>query len=114
MASQETPTPEAKGHRVRDRLLDGLEWVRQEATKLMRIGRLKYDTTALQRERASVFQELGKRTCELIKRDQLNAEELKILVERIDSLSQRIDESRAAIEELARTRNEAKVATKQD
>ena len=114
MTPQENTTPDAKMNRIRDRLLEFLEWVRLETAKFFRVGRMKYDTTALQRERAAVYQDLGKRSCELVKQDRLNAEDLKILVERIDALTLRIEEQRASIEELMRSRNDTKVATKQD
>ena len=100
--------------RIRDRLFEFLEWLRHELTKLFQIGRLKYDTTSLQRERSALYQELGKKTSELLKQGRLEAETLKPMVDRIDELTARIEERRTAMENLVRARNDAKTSSGQN
>lgn len=112
MAPQETPTP--KVDRIRDRILDFLEWMRQELTKLFQIGRIKYDTTSLSRERTALYQELGQKTAELMKQGQLNPEALSSLVERIDLLSKRIEECRTEIRTIVKKRNDEKISARQN
>jgi hypothetical protein len=92
--------------RIRDRLLEFLEWLRQEVTKLFTILRLKTDATSLQRERGALYQELGKKAADLMKEERLNTEELRPTVERIEALTARIEERRAAVEALLRSRHE--------
>ncbi|MFH1262604.1 MAG: hypothetical protein V1495_04050 [Pseudomonadota bacterium] len=92
--------------RVRDRLLEFMEWLRYELTKLFQIGRLKYDATSLQRERTALFQELGMKAAELVKRGEVTSEELKLIVERVDTLTARIEERRTEMEKLVRTRTD--------
>ncbi len=97
-----SPTPNAKMDRIRDRLLEFLEWIRQEFTKLAHIGRIKYDTTSLQRERNNLYGEMGRKAYEMVRQDRLDPEALKALAERIDALSKKIDEARQAMETLVR------------
>ena len=112
MEPQETPSP--KMDRIRDRILDFLEWMRLELTKLFQIGRIKYDTTSLQRERSGLYQELGRKTAELVKQGQLNPEALQPMVERIDLLTKRIEECRTEIQTIVRNRNDAKISSGQN
>jgi hypothetical protein len=93
--------------RVRDRLLEGLEWARREMTKFLHLGKLKYDTTSLQRERTQIYEELGRVTVDLVKRGALAPEPLKPMVERIDQLTARIEERKSAMKSLVRAANDA-------
>lgn len=116
METNETPSPEPnelKGTRVRDRVLSGLEWVRGELTKFFQVFKLKYDATSLKRERSALYEELGRKTVELLKEDSIDKEVLKPMAEQIETLNTKIEEQQTNMHGLVRTHSDPKPPTSQ-
>ncbi|MFH1018725.1 MAG: hypothetical protein V1798_11185 [Pseudomonadota bacterium] len=83
--------------KARSRAKDALDWGRRMST----VGKMKIDTTRLQRTRMSVYQELGKKTYLLLKEGMFNPSELDDLVTQIGDLNRRIEEQQQRMAEAA-------------
>ncbi len=83
--------------KARARAKDALDWGRRVST----VGKIKLDTTRLQRHRMRAYQELGKKTYLLLKEGTFNPSELDNLVTQIDDLNRRIEDQQQRMAEAA-------------
>jgi hypothetical protein len=83
--------------RARSRAKEALDWSRRVST----VGRLKLDTTRLQRLRTTLYGELGQKTYLLLKEGTFNPSELDDLCTQIDDLNRRIEDQQRQMAETA-------------
>jgi hypothetical protein len=84
--------------RTKAKAREALEWGR----KVSHVGKLKLDATRLMRERARAYEELGRRTHDLLRKGQFDPSALSDLVHRIDELTEEVGRVDREIEEAAR------------
>jgi hypothetical protein len=74
--------------RAKTQALEALDW----SKRISQVGKLKLDTTRMQRNRTALFQELGQKTFELLKEGRFDPTTLGQLVAQIDNLTVSINE----------------------
>ncbi len=81
---------------------EALDWGR----KLSQVGKLKLDLARIQRDRQALYQELGRKTHELLKLDQFEPSMVGDLCTKIDNVSERIAKQERLVEEAMKTEAE--------
>lgn len=96
--------------RLWDMTRDAFEKGGREVMRLSRIGRVKLETTQLQRERQRLFAELGERSYRLLVEGSLTHGELAPLAKSIEALNAKIADECNRMSQMAHTEAQAAAA----
>lgn len=97
-----------KENRFWDRAKVKLEQCREESTRFLKVGKLKWDHTNYQRQRAHLYRRLGEKAYQLLKEGQFDPSDVQQLIERIDDLNTRISEHQEEIDHITKRQEESK------
>ena len=81
----------AKGH---------LEKCREESSKFIKVGKLKWDQTTLQQRKTTLLKQLGSQTFTMLEEGNFEAENLSSIIEEIKSLDEKLQEFQSGISDI--------------
>lgn len=96
----ETEAKENPASRIWDQAKEHARGALDWGIKLSQVGKLKLDLARIQRDRQSLYQELGRKTHELLKDDAFDSSSLGDLCTKIDQVSELIAKQKAQVEEV--------------
>ena len=99
---KEEPTAARIWDQAKTHARDALDWGR----RVSHVGKLKLDLARIHRDRQALYQELGRKTYELLKDDQFDPSILGDLCAKIDQINERIVDQQQQVEFASRAEPE--------
>ena len=80
-----------KVERALQRAREAMERGRTEILKISKVGKMKFNTSKMQRDRAALFHRLGEKVFAMLKEGPFNPSEVQDYVVRIEQLTEKIE-----------------------
>ncbi|HLG19017.1 MAG TPA: hypothetical protein VI895_04270 [Bdellovibrionota bacterium] len=97
-----SPSTDSRRDKAWSKAREALERGREGLLKVSRVGKIKFNTARMQRDRVTLYRTLGEETYRLCKSGRLVSPEIDGLIHEIDRLSERIDAQKIEMQEKAR------------